>query len=26
LDGAALIQLLDKLPAYLGSKALAQNP
>lgn len=26
LDGAALIQLLDKLPTYLGSKALAQNP
>jgi len=26
LDGAALIQLLDKLPEYLGSKALAQNP
>ena len=26
LDGPALIQLLDKLPQYLGSKALAQNP
>ena len=26
LDGAALVQLLDKLPEYLGSKALAQNP
>jgi len=26
LDGPALIQLLDKLPEYLGSKALAQNP
>jgi len=26
LDGAALIQLLDKLPEYLGSKTLAQNP
>ena len=26
LDGAALIQLLDKLPEYLGSKALAANP
>jgi len=26
LDGAALIQLLDKLPTYLGSKALAHNP
>jgi len=26
LDGAALIQLLDKLPQYLGSKGLAQNP
>ena len=26
LDGVALLQLLDKLPAYLGSKALAQNP
>ena len=26
LDGAALLQLLDKLPQYLGSKALATNP
>jgi len=26
LDGAALLQLLDKLPQYLGSKALAANP
>ena len=26
LDGAALIQLLDKLPEYLGSKGLARNP
>jgi hypothetical protein len=26
LDGPALIQLLDKLPEYLGSKALAHNP
>jgi len=26
LDGPALIQLLDKLPQYLGSKALAANP
>lgn len=26
LDGAALLQLLDKLPEYLGNKALAQNP
>ena len=26
LDGAALVQLLDKLPEYLGSKPLAQNP
>jgi hypothetical protein len=26
LDGAALLQLLDKLPQYLGSKALALNP
>jgi hypothetical protein len=26
LDGAALLQLLDKLPQYLGNKALAQNP
>ncbi|HET7543997.1 MAG TPA: hypothetical protein VFK05_29200 [Polyangiaceae bacterium] len=26
LDSAALLQLLDKLPDYLGSKALAHNP
>ncbi|HKO53866.1 MAG TPA: hypothetical protein VJV79_39435 [Polyangiaceae bacterium] len=26
LDGAALLQLLDKLPEYLGSKGLTRNP